>query len=144
MTTYEADVMAWAREQAQWLRAGRFDALDIEHIAEEIEDVGKSEQRELENRMTVLLAHWLKWQCQTDRRGNSWRNTIREQRSRVASRLRKTPSLKADLQAPEWWSGVFADALDIATRETGFLYEAFPETCPWSFEQIIDPEFWPD
>lgn len=65
--TYDTDIVAWAQEQARLLRAGRFDALDIEHIAEEIEDVGKSEQRELENRMAVLLAHLLKWQHQPDR-----------------------------------------------------------------------------
>ena len=56
-TPYETDVIAWAIEQACLLRAGKFATLDIEHIAEEIEDVGKSEQRELASRMTVLLAH---------------------------------------------------------------------------------------
>lgn len=60
MTTnagYDQDVIAWANEQARLLRAGQFDRLDIEHLAEEIEDVGKSEQRELASRMAVLLAH---------------------------------------------------------------------------------------
>lgn len=52
---YDKDIVAWANEQAQLLRARRFDLLDIEHIAEEIEDVGKSEQRELANRMAKLL-----------------------------------------------------------------------------------------
>ena len=56
-TLYEADIVAWANEQARLLRAGRLDQLDVAHIAEEIEDVGKSEQRELANRIAVLLAH---------------------------------------------------------------------------------------
>lgn len=141
---YEQDVIAWANEQARLLRSGQFSQLDIEHIAEEIEDVGKSEQRELESRMAVLLSHLLKWQHQVERRGNSWRKTIKEQRNKVASRIRKTPSLKKDLDDVEWWAGVWADALDIATRETGSLYEAFPETCPWIFEQIMDVDFWPE
>ena len=68
MQTYEDDVVAWANEQARLLRTGRFDLLDIEHIAEEIEDVGKSEQRELANRMAVLLTHLLKWHYQPERR----------------------------------------------------------------------------
>jgi hypothetical protein len=46
-TSYEKDVVAWANEQAALLRAGKLSAIDVEHIAEEIEDVGKSEQREL-------------------------------------------------------------------------------------------------
>ena len=60
-TRYEADVVAWAQEQAALLRAGRFSEIDIANIAEEIEDVGKSEKRELASRMAVLLAHLLKW-----------------------------------------------------------------------------------
>ena len=54
---YEKDIVAWANEQASFIRAGRFELLDLEHIAEEIEDVGKSEQRELENRMAILWVH---------------------------------------------------------------------------------------
>jgi hypothetical protein len=83
------------------LRAHRFDALDIEHIAEEIEDVGKSEQREHANRMAVLLAHLLKWQRQPEARGSSWEATIRHQRERVARRLERTPSLKSRLNDPD-------------------------------------------
>ena len=81
---YEKDIVAWANEQACFIRAGRFDLLDLEHIAEEIEDVGKSEQRELETRMAVLLAHLLKWQYQPTHRGRSWLATIREQRKMIA------------------------------------------------------------
>ena len=66
ITDYNADIIQWARQQAALLRAGRFSALDIEHIAEEIEDVGKSEERELESRLAVLIAHLLKWQYQPE------------------------------------------------------------------------------
>jgi hypothetical protein len=83
-TSYEKDVVAWAKEQAALLRAGKLSAIDVEHIAEEIEDVGKSEQRELVNRMAVLLAHLLKWQFQPDRRGASWMRTIDAQRADIA------------------------------------------------------------
>ncbi len=141
--TYHGDIIAWANEQAQLLRAGLFSQLDIEHLAEEIEDVGKSEQRELENRMAVLLAHLLKWQHQPERQGNSWRNTIKSQRDRIARRIQKTPSLKADLNDAVWWREVWADALDIAVKETGMFYEAFPESCPWTLNQIMDADFWP-
>ena len=60
-STYENDIVAWANEQAYLLRSGKLSAIDIEHIAEEIEDVGKSEQRELASRMALLTAHLLKW-----------------------------------------------------------------------------------
>jgi hypothetical protein len=142
-SAYDGDIVAWANEQARLLRAGLFSQLDIEHIAEEIEDVGKSEKRELESRMAVLLAHLLKWQHQPERQGNSWRNTIKVQRKGIANRLRKTPSLKPDLEDPEWWESVWAEALDIATKDTGWRYDAFPEERPWECGQIVDSEFWP-
>jgi len=41
-TSYDSDVIAWAQEQANLLRSGQFSRLDIEHIADEIEDVGKA------------------------------------------------------------------------------------------------------
>jgi hypothetical protein len=140
--TYNTDIVAWAREQARLLRAGRFDALDIEHIADEIEDVGKSEQRELENRMAVLVAHLLKWQYQPERRGNSWRRTIQEQRRAIARRLEKTPSLKPDLRNSEWWEDVFGDAVSAVLAEVEL--DNLPETCPWSVDEILKQEFWPD
>jgi hypothetical protein len=68
---YATDIIAWASDQARLLRTGRLDRLDVEHLAEEIEDVGKSEQRELASRMAVLLAHLLTWQFQPQRRGVS-------------------------------------------------------------------------
>lgn len=80
MPTYEEDIIAWANEQARLLRAGQFDQLDIEHVAEEIEAVGKSEQRDLASRMAIVLAHLLKWQFQPGRRGASWQRTIRARR----------------------------------------------------------------
>ncbi len=94
---YEKDIVAWANEQASFIRAGRFDLLDIEHLAEEIEDVGKSEKRELASRMALLLSHLLKWQFQSGRRGASWQRTIKEQRKAITLEIKSTPSLKVSL-----------------------------------------------
>jgi len=138
---YNTDVIAWANEQAGLLRAGRLDRLDIEHIAEEIEDVGKSEQRELASRMAVLLAHLLKWQFQPERRGASWETTIRTQRTRIERRLRRTPSLARSLKDPDWWADAWDDALDVATRETDIT--DLPCTCPWEITQVLDPDWLP-
>ena len=140
---YNQDIIAWASEQARLLRTGQFGQLDIEHIAEEIEDVGKSEQRELASRMALLLAHLLKWQFQSAYRGNSWLRTIIDQRGGIIRRLKKTPSLKASLEDADWWADAWQDARLQASRETGIGYDAFPEILPWDLQQIVDPEFWP-
>ena len=81
------DFYAWANEQAALLRAGRLTEADIENIAEEIESMGRSEKRELVNRLTVLLLHLLKWQFQPALRGNSWRLSIEKQRYRLEDHL---------------------------------------------------------
>jgi hypothetical protein len=139
---YDKDIIAWADEQAALLRAGRLGELDIEHLAEEIEDVGKSERRELASRMSLLLAHLLKWQYQPGRRGSSWARTIREQRRAIAGRLAETPSLKTSLSSPVWIDGVWADAVAKAADETGLT--DFPEDCPWPMTEVLATEFLPD
>jgi hypothetical protein len=142
-TTYDTDVVAWAKEQSQLLRSGHFADLDIEHIADEIESVGKSEQRELASRMAVLLAHLLKWEFQPDHRGSSWEATIHTQRNSIERRIRKTPSLKASLSDADWWADAWDDSVAAASEETGLAYTDFPDVCPWSQEQIMDHEFFP-
>jgi len=142
-TRYEQDVLAWANEQAALLRSGELTLLDIEHIAEEIEDVGKSEQRELANRMALLLSHLLKWQFQPERRGASWEATVHTQRNSIERRIRKTPSLKASLADIDWWADAWDDAVAAASKETGKAYTEFPQTCPWIAEEVLDHQFFP-
>ncbi len=135
--SYDGDVVAWSVEQARLLRAGLFHLLDVEHIADEIEDVGKSEGRELASRLAVLLAHRLKWEFQPARRSRSWENTIREQRKKVIRRLTRTPSLCPELESVDWIEDVWGDALTAAASETGLDIADFPGTCPWSLADVV-------
>jgi hypothetical protein len=141
-TLYDQDFFAWAQEQAALLRAGRVSEADVDHIAEEIESMGKTEKRELISRMEVLLVHLLKWQFQPDRRGKSWTNTIRVQRNRLESHLADNPSLKALL--PAVIRAAYENARIESATETDLDEAIFPDDCAWSFEQIMDPAFWPD
>lgn len=139
---YDRDFHAWATEQAALLRAGRLAEADVEHIAEEIEALGRAERRELVNRLAVLLLHLLKWAYQPERRGKSWRLTIEEQRRRLARHLRDNPSLRA-WQA-EALAEAYGDAVLRAERETDLPRDVFPWSCPYGFEQVLDGGFWPD
>lgn len=139
---YDRDFYAWAYDQAAKLRSGRLMELDLEHLAEEIEDLGKSEKRQLKNRLVVVLAYLLKWQFQPDKRSVSWEVTIHNQRIELASHLSENPSLKAQLD-----KGI-AHAYKLATgeawKETELALSVFPSTCPYTREQICDDDFWPD
>ncbi|RKT44539.1 DUF29 domain-containing protein [Thiocapsa rosea] len=137
-STYDADFYAWANTQAALLRSGRIDQADIEHIAEEIESMGKSELRELENRLARLFTHLLKWQFQPNRRSRSWTLTIKEQRRRLHRHLAQNPSLKAKLEQAV--VDAYGDAILEAARETGLAEETFPPVCPFTVEQILNED----
>jgi hypothetical protein len=139
---YDRDFYAWANEQAALLRAGRLDQADIANIAEEIESIGRSEKRDLVNRLEAVLLHLLKWQFQPGLRGNSRRLSIREQRFRLENHLADNPSLRARLD--EAMQEAYRLAVIGAERETGLAGSAFPARLAYSFEQAMDPEFWPE
>lgn len=139
---YDRDFYAWANQQAALLRAGKLESADIENIAEEIESMGRSEKRELVNRLAVLLLHLLKWKFQPAFQSRSWRLSIEEQRIRLADHLKDNPSLKAQINA------AMADAYRLskvdAERQTGLARATFPQACPFTFEQAMSEEFLPD
>lgn len=139
--SYESDFYAWANAQAELLRTGRLDRADIEHIAEEIESMGKAELRELENRLAVLFTHLLKWRFQPTHRSRSWELTIKEQRRRLRRHLAQNPSLKSKL--PQAREDAYGDAILEAARQTGLAEEAFPAECPFTAEQALDDGWWP-
>ena len=139
---YDADFHAWANEQATLLRAGRLAEIDVEHIAEEIETLGRSERREFVNRLSVLLLHLLKWTHQPDRRGRSWELTIKEQRRQLARHLRDNPSLGTWIDQAV--SDAYGDAALRAELEMNVPRDMLPLSCPYRFEQATDEAFWPD
>ena len=139
---YDHDFYAWANEQAGLLRAGKLSEADIQHIAEEIESMGKTEKRELVSRLKVLMIHLLKWRFQPTGRATSWRLTVEEQRREVIEHMDDNPSLKAKMG--EAMASAYASAILGAARETGLDRTIFPSACPWSFEQITDADFWPE
>jgi hypothetical protein len=142
LPSYEDDFYAWALANAALLRAQRFDEIDFENIAEELEGMARSERRELVSRLAVLLAHLLKWRYQPLRRGKSWRATIKEQRRILDRLLADNPILRNKL--PEYVADAYGDAVQIAVRETNLDEESFPQQCPWALTQVLDPNYWPD
>lgn len=134
-TSYETDLVAWAKEQAELLRAGKLSDVDIENIAEEIESLGRSDKRELTNRLRELLMHMLRWIYQPERRSASWLTSIVKQQQGIEVLLDDSPSLRplaAELVAP-----TYEKARRLAARETNLEIEMFPAECPWTFDQAL-------
>jgi hypothetical protein len=139
---YEHDFNAWIYQQISLLKEGKTNEIDIEHLIEELEDMGKSNLRELENRFVILIAHLLKWQFQLERQSSSWRSSMSEQRVQLLRLLRKVPSLKRELQNAI--IDAYPDALELAIDETCLPESTFPKTCPYTIEQLLDKHFYPE
>ncbi len=149
-TEYDRDFNAWIQQHITLLKQGRVNEIDVEHLIIELEDMGKSNLRELESRLVILIAHLLKWQFQLKSlnelwekfKGSSWQHSIIEQRYQINKLLKTNPSLKSHLQ--DAIVKVYTDALEIAVDETGLPQSTFPENCPYTVEQLLDKSFYPN
>ncbi|MBF0537020.1 MAG: DUF29 domain-containing protein [Nitrospirae bacterium] len=139
---YEVDFYQWAFHNADLLRQGRFTEIDLENIVEELEDMARSNKRELVNRLAVLIMYLLKFQYQAKRRRGSWITTIGNQRTAIKLLLEDSPSLMNNIDT------VIAKGFTAAKRkfekETGISARELPETCLYTFEQLMDYGFWPE
>ena len=138
-TDYAIDFYAWTQQQAELLRNKDINYLDWENIAEEIEGMGRSEKRQLKNRLKVLIMHLLKWQYQPNLRSRSWQLTIKEQRLQLEELLLENPSLKSSLEDIK--EKTYPLAIIAAEKETGL--SIFPEVCPYNIQDILSSEFLP-
>jgi hypothetical protein len=139
---YDDDFFAWTQEQARLLRGGELADVDAGNLAEEIESMGKSDRREIGNRLVVLLGHLLKWQFQPSARSTSWSGTIVEQRQQIDSVIADSPSLRSAVS--ETLDHAYHRACRLAAAETDLAETVFPSTCPYTPEQILSEDFLPE
>ncbi|MFN6516634.1 MAG: DUF29 domain-containing protein [Nostoc sp. CreGUA01] len=138
---YERDFYLWIQTTTELLKQKNFTQLDLENLIEEIETMGRSEKKALRSNLEVVLMHLLKYQYQAEKRSGSWRATIREHRKRLKEALLESPSLKP------YFDEVFGECYDharlLAADETELPIATFPEQCPLTPEQVLDPDFLP-
>ena len=132
---YDHDFYSWLMEQARYLRERRFDALDRDNLAEEIESLGREQFNKLVSALRVLMAHMLKWDHQPSLRSRSWVLSIEEQRIEIADVLADNPGLKP--RVAEAITRAYRRARIEAARESGLDEAQFPSTCPYSFDELI-------
>jgi hypothetical protein len=142
-TLYDTDFATWVHEQAEHLRAKRIAKLDYDHLAEEIESLGKSERRALERHLRNLILYCLKWEYQPQertRRGRSWQTSRDNARDAIDQLLRDNPSLQHNMDAALAWA--YPRARRTAQKQTGLPLTTFPEHSRWRFEQFTDEDLW--
>jgi len=136
---YERDFYSWLMEQARHIREGRFDALDRDNLAEEIEALGREQFNKLVSALRVLMLHMLKWDHQTALRSRSWVLSIEEQRLEIADVLADNPGLRPRIA--EAIARAYRRARIEAAKETGLDETVFPPACPYSFDDIVSRVF---
>ncbi|MTJ08394.1 DUF29 domain-containing protein [Anabaena sp. UHCC 0204] len=136
---YEQDFYLWIETISKQLKAGKIAEIDLANLIEEIESMGKSEKRELKSRLIVLLMHLLKWQYQPEKRSESWRSTITEQRICIELLLEDSPSLQPLLI--EIFADCYEKARLRASEETGIKLNFFPKESPFSLEETLKNYF---
>ena len=139
---YETDYYSWTALQARLLKENRISEMDIKNLIEEITDMGNRHVDAVESLSIVLVTHLLKWQYQPDQRSNSWRGSIVNSRNRIKRILKKNPEIKGKI--PEIYSDIYEDALSVAIAETGLKREVFPTENPWTFDEIMELDFFPN
>ena len=136
---YDQDFYLWIETISKQLKAGKFAEIDLANLIEEIESMGKSEKRELKSRLIVLLMHLLKWQYQPEKRSESWRSTITEQRICIELLLEDSPSLQPLLI--EIFADCYEKARLKASEETGIKLNFFPKESPFTLAETLTNYF---
>jgi hypothetical protein len=131
---YETDYHQWAIDTANALRAGRFEEIDIEAAAEEIEDLAKSQRRALRSAIVQLFLHLLNSTYQPNRSTPSWQISIRKQRRKIDRILRENPSLAPLTADTSFLADAYDDAVLDAVAQTGLPEGTFPVECPFTPE----------
>ena len=139
--SYEDDFVAWLEDQAQRARRGETESLDLENIAEELEGMARSDQREIRSRLIVLLTHLLNCSARPERRSSSWLGTIDEQRDGIAQLIKDSPSLR------NYPARILDDCYPAARRNAAnqmrLSLHAFPEHSPFGVEEVLDAHWLP-
>jgi hypothetical protein len=139
---YDDDFYAWTQYQAEVLRSMRTrdNRFDREHVAEEIEDLGKSERDALESQISRVIEHFLKLAYSpADQPRYGWMGSIGDARRILRKKI--TPTLRR--HAEEKFAELYEDgreAAELSLREyrEHIAAAALPLACPYTLDQILD------
>ena len=142
---YDQDFYLWLTTTAQLLQNQQFEQLDLDHLIEEIESMGRSEKRELRSRLRRIIEHLLKlqyWAVEKENNQRGWRNTVIEQRSQLQDLLKDSPSLKPFLS--EIFGECYAEERVNTALKTDLPLGELPVVPPFTLENALDVTYFPD
>lgn len=138
---YDEDFYLWVLRNAELIRQRRFDEIDVDNVAEEIESLGRCDKHEVRSRLATLLRQLLIWRHYPIRRDKNLIIAVMHQRWQIELVLQDSPTLRREMSS--MLAKNYGWAREMAAIETGLPEEAFPKDCDWSLEQVLDEHFWP-
>lgn len=147
---YDEDFFAWTRDQATALRrmAGeRWNGpLDLEHLAEEIEDVGSERRDAVRSQVRRIIEHLLKLEhSRATNPRSGWKDSIDDARAEAEDKLTRTILRDAVDELPRLYERALRKAVR-GLRENGEAAEAasLPVANPYSLDDILRHDWYPE
>jgi hypothetical protein len=136
---HERDLYSWLVEQARLVRDGRWQAIDQENLAKEVEGLAQQQFDKLASAVHVLLTHLLKWDHAAIRRSRGRVQSVQSQRQAVADVLARNPGLATRI--PEAIAHCYRKARAEAANDVGLDENSFPAKCPYEWDELVAREF---
>ena len=132
---YDSDFCEWVEQQKVFLKEKAFEHLDIEHLLEEMNDMGKADRRSIESHLEIALIHFLKQKYQPDYSSKSWQDSIYNAIVQIDNIIENSPSLKNHPKI--CLEKCYVRARRYAAKQTKLDINIFPKECPWTLEEIL-------
>jgi len=136
---YETDYHFWIVETVKQLQNREFEAVDWDHLIEEVSDLGRREKKKLKSLLKKLIEHLLKlkyWQAEKPRNQGHWQAEITNFRQLIRDELEDSPSLQPYLE--EIYPQCYAQARKIASQRSQLSLNTFPSEPIAPLEQVLD------
>jgi hypothetical protein len=140
-TLYEIDDSLWLEETIELLKAKKFDALDLDNLIEELEDLGNEKRFRVASFLQQIIRHCLLLQFWTSEREYNqahWESELVNFQDQLNTYL--TASLRKYLE--QEFDNIYQKALRYARKKTNNQVH-FPNTCPYSLDELLDPNWLP-
>ena len=143
---YDKDFPAWAEETAHLLTERRFEEIDLEALIDEVQDLSRREKETVKSFLETIIEHLLKLAYAPapilTNNLNGWTSTVHRTRRKLGEKLAESRLLSN--YAAETFDDAYAGGLyDTMGSTADFGPVEWPQVCPWSLEQVLDPDFFP-
>jgi Domain of unknown function DUF29 len=139
---YEIDDHLWLEETIKLLKANHLEKLDLEHLIEELENLGRRDKAKVASLLEQIIRHLLLlqyWTKESQYNSGHWKAEIRSFRNQLKRNL--TTDLYQFLERE--LASIYDDALGYVIDKTEAKLDNLPQSCTYTLEQLLDINYLP-